>query len=342
MEGGLMDLRFEKWQGAQNDFMVVRLPALDQEILLSSLRRQAERLCHRHKGVGGDGILVLWEKAKSPRPESLSIINSDGSIAQNCGNGLRCATASILRQGAFSGAEGHLRQGGAIMSPPRPNPQSSARDDEMETLELKVEGRSMICRLLGKSGSIYFIAVEMPAPLLNQDLTWWDTGKSELHKIIEQAKVQAGVPVFSYEGAAVEVGNQHLVVASDDMNQEWVRRIGPKLQKVPLWDGINVHGIRPKHITDKDRARAGQEIGGRLGSLFDVWVWERGAGETLACGSGAVAVGVQHLAPGLEDRDEWVGIDMPGGRLYVKQGEEGGTPLLAGPTEFVFEGHLSL
>ncbi len=334
-----MDVRFEKWQGTQNDFIVVRLPERDLEILLASLRRQALQLCHRHQGVGADGILVLWEKPTDPIPQRLSIINSDGSIAQNCGNGLRCATGSILRHEGVQPVDGKPR---GITSAQRTSGRRSAQQGDLETLQLEVEGRPMICTLLGKSGSQWFIAVAMPPPLLNQDLTWWDTGKGELQKIINQAKPHLGPEGFVYEGAAVEVGNKHLVVSSDDMSREWVRTIGPKLQEVTLWDGINVHGIRAKPVTDRDRARAGQEVGGSLESLFDCWVWERGAGETLACGSGAVAVGVQHLATGMEERDHWIGVDMPGGRLYIKQTEEGGEPLLAGPAEFVFEGNLNL
>ncbi len=65
-------------------------------------------------------------------------------------------------------------------------------------------------------------------------------------------------------------------------------------------------------------------------------VWERGAGETLACGSGACAIGVAALSRGLVDSP--VAIDMPGGRLSVTW-HPGSTVQLSGPTAHVFSGN---
>lgn len=330
-----MDIKFEKWHGAQNDFIVLHLPVLDRDLLLGSLRRQASRLCHRHRGIGADGILVLWTRAGQEAPESLSIVNSDGSIALNCGNGLRCAMGSVLKnQGEMkTSSSGPKRPGGGG---------KGFAADERDALYLEVEGRSMVCRQLGKIGSTYYIAVEMPSADLNEKVEWWETGKHELTEAIDQTKKTRGLSSLEYEAHGVEVGNKHIVIISDSMDRDWILAVGPKLQKSSHWDGINVHGAKLSPFNEKDQSRAGQEIGGSLGSLFQVWVWERGAGETMACGSGAVALGVQHLASGIEDRDEWVGVDMPGGRLYVKQDSADALPILAGPAEFVYEGILTI
>ena len=330
-----MDIKFEKWHGAQNDFIVVRLPVLDQELLLGTLRRQANRLCHRHRGIGADGILVLWTRTGQELPEALSIVNSDGSLAANCGNGLRCAMASVLHhEGAKKASP--LGQGRG------PKGGRGGSSLELDALPLDVEGRSMVCRQIGKMGSTYFIAVEMPTPDLNEKVKWWETGKHELAQAVVESQKARGEALFAYEAHGVDVGNKHLVMVSENMNREIILAVGPRLQKSAHWDGMNVHGAKPLVPSEKDQSRAGQEVGGSLNALFQVWVWERGAGETMACGSGAVAVGVQHLASGLEERDAWVGVDMPGGRLYVKQDEPDSPPILAGPAEFVYEGLLTI
>ena len=69
-------------------------------------------------------------------------------------------------------------------------------------------------------------------------------------------------------------------------------------------------------------------------------VWERGAGETLACGSGACAAVVALQLLGAVDQD--VAVDLPGGRLHVRWQGAGYTVFLAGPAEFVFDGEFYL
>lgn len=78
--------QFAKYHGNGNDFIIIN--HTDKSPDLSKLISLSKSLCDRHRGIGADGILVL-----SPTSEGLHmvVINSDGSLAQNCGNGLRCA-----------------------------------------------------------------------------------------------------------------------------------------------------------------------------------------------------------------------------------------------------------
>src|SRR5690606_29206086 len=98
-------ISFEKWHGCRNDFIVLRMRQTSADEVLPSLVKAAPRLCSRDgSGIGADGILVLHEGPGDPlRPVELSIVNSDGSLARNCGNGLRCAGASIVRQAMQQG-----------------------------------------------------------------------------------------------------------------------------------------------------------------------------------------------------------------------------------------------
>ncbi len=76
---------FEKWHGLGNDFIVVLAP--DDP---SWWADNAKRLCDRHRGVGADGVLLVTSE-----PESMRVINADGSEPEMCGNGLRCVAAAL-------------------------------------------------------------------------------------------------------------------------------------------------------------------------------------------------------------------------------------------------------
>lgn len=84
-------LRFSKYEGLGNDFLVVEEgagPAVDAAA--------AARLCDRHFGVGGDGVLVTGFARGTP---FMKVINADGSVPEMCGNGLRCVALYLVHRG---------------------------------------------------------------------------------------------------------------------------------------------------------------------------------------------------------------------------------------------------
>ncbi|MGH2681334.1 MAG: diaminopimelate epimerase [Actinomycetota bacterium] len=118
--------------------------------------------------------------------------------------------------------------------------------------------------------------------------------------------------------SAVSMGNPHLVLfLEDDPEQVHVGHIGPVLERDDRFpEGTNV-----------EFARVGRnDVAAR--------VWERGSGETMACGSGACAIAVAAHETGLADRRSW--IVFPGGLLEVER-QESGSVRLTGPAERVFE-----
>ena len=89
--GEKMNLTFTKMQGAGNDFIVMDIALLPQEISPQQIRF----LCDRHRGVGADGVILLEKASVCGSPHKMFFFNNDGSPADACGNGLRCA-ASFL------------------------------------------------------------------------------------------------------------------------------------------------------------------------------------------------------------------------------------------------------
>ncbi len=77
-------------------------------------------------------------------------------------------------------------------------------------------------------------------------------------------------------------------------------------------------------------------------TYYRVLSWERGVGETAACGSGASCIAAVAMALGDVSVGRWAALFPPGGGLYVKRDSEDGTVSLAGPAAFVYEGRLEI
>lgn len=130
-----------------------------------------------------------------------------------------------------------------------------------------------------------------------------------------------GEPV---EAGAVSMGNPHAVIVVDDAALAQVERIGPALQRHPAFvDSCNVGFAQ---ILDPNTIR--------------LRVYERGVGETLACGSGACAAVAMLARRGQVHVNERVTVHLPGGTLHLHWAGPGHSIHMAGPATFVFEGEL--
>jgi len=120
-------------------------------------------------------------------------------------------------------------------------------------------------------------------------------------------------------GTAVSMGNPHLVVFTEEVSAVNLDSIGPLLEASPLFPRkTNVHFVQVESPTNMVQR-----------------TWERGAGVTLACGTGACAVAVAGVLTGRTQRT--VGIDLPGGRLTIEYAQDG-TVHMTGPAVTVYEG----
>jgi len=89
-------MKFTKLHGLGNDFLVVRP---DEELDAPRAGELARRICERHTGVGADGIVFVDLKDAAGKTAVFRVYNPDGSEAEMCGNGLRCAMAFLVREG---------------------------------------------------------------------------------------------------------------------------------------------------------------------------------------------------------------------------------------------------
>jgi diaminopimelate epimerase len=123
--------------------------------------------------------------------------------------------------------------------------------------------------------------------------------------------------------AAVNVGNPHVVFFVNDLDAVDLERLGPLIERDPLFPArVNVNVAE---VEGRDRIR--------------LKVWERGAGLTRACGTGACATAIAAMRRGLTDRK--VTVTLPGGALDIEWREDGHI-LMSGPARLAFRGEIDL
>lgn len=162
------------------------------------------------------------------------------------------------------------------------------------------------------------VKVNMGAPILKpSDIPV----KSDKDVFIDEPVEVDGV---DYRVTCVSMGNPHAVTFVDDTSSIPIEKIGPKFENHPIFpDRVNTEFV---------------QLIGR--NEVNMRVWERGSGETLACGTGTCATVVACV---LNDKtDDEVLVHLLGGDLFIKYDRENDTVWMTGPAEIVFEGEIEL
>ena len=167
-------------------------------------------------------------------------------------------------------------------------------------------------RVVRTAGGRFAVAMGVPAFAPQAiPLAGWHEAQDGYAVDIDGTEVRFG---------AVSMGNPHALVEVDDVASAPVARLGGALQSNPAFpDSVNV-GFAERRARDRIALR----------------VFERGVGETLACGSGACAAAAILIRRGAVDRD--VTVSLPGGDLRVSWPSDAAPVILSGPAQFVFEG----
>jgi diaminopimelate epimerase len=190
---------------------------------------------------------------------------------------------------------------------------------EAETDHVRIEttGGPLLCRN-APDGTV---TVDMGAPHL-------DWREIPMAQAVDTSSFALDVPgskeTALANAAAVSVGNPHCVLFVDDVEQAPVGSLGPAIERHP-WFPL----------------RTNVEFVERRGPRrLRMRVWERGAGITRACGSGACAVAVAASVRGLVERN--VTVELDGGDLQIEWREEDDHVLMTGPVGFSFAGEVDV
>jgi diaminopimelate epimerase len=250
-------IRFFKYSAAGNDFVIINEPTLGSFALT---KEHIVRICDRRFGIGADGILLHSAPESKEAHAKMTIFNSDGSVAEMCGNGIRCFALYLIK------------------------------DCGMHFDPLRIEtGNGLLEARCEKAGNTYTISASL--------------GKA--HITDKTRKVVFGGCEFIRTG--VSTGNPHLVYIAEngtgtDVEELW------KLRELGYETNVEL-------VTDIDLVK----------NCAKVDVFERGAGRTLACGTGGAAVVNTLLSIGKIKENQVFTVKYPGGDISYTVNSDGET-----------------
>jgi diaminopimelate epimerase len=188
-----------------------------------------------------------------------------------------------------------------------------------DTLKIESGGRVLSLDLTVSGGKVQQVRVDMGEPILIPDQIP-TTLRSPQGADKPAVDVQVSIGGREFRITPVSMGNPHCVVFVDEPTDDWVLGIGPK---------IEVDGRFPNRVNvEFAKVISRRELQQRT--------WERGSGETLACGTGACAVCVAGVLTGRTDRQ--VQIHLRGGVLTIEWKEPDNHVYMTGPATEVFSG----
>jgi len=182
-------IRFVKYHALGNDYLVIR----PEDIAGNMQRAAIERICHRHYGIGSDGIL-LGPLDSSTCNFKLRIFNPDGSEAEKSGNGLRIFSRFLWDEGLVDKGPFTIETlGGPV------------------TCRIEEDGKQVTVQM----GHVSFLSTEIPV-----------TGKKR-----EVLREEMTIADRTFEYCAATIGNPHCVVLCEEPTAELACRYGPLIER---------------------------------------------------------------------------------------------------------------
>ena len=232
------------------------------------------RLSRYHTGIGSDGLILV--EPSDEADARMRIFNADGSEAQICGNGLRCAARLIYDLGFCPKTEMTILTGAGL-----------------RRVWLNIE-----------SGAFVSATADMGEPVIGEKLTLTAKGRA-------------------LQFIPVSMGNPHAVTFDEPAQGDIFYELGPAFETHEAFpERANIEFVS---LVAPDHLR--------------VRVWERGSGETMACGSGACAVLAAAASEGVTSRAAL--ISLPGGNLHIEWRDDGHI-YMTGPAAYAFRGEVDV
>lgn len=275
-------LKFSKMHGTGDDYIFFN----NQCGIITCPESFAIEFTDRHKGIGGDGIVLIEESEIADA--RMRIFNIDGSEGKMAGNAIRCVGKFLYDNNIV----------------------------KKEQMSIETASDIKALSLFTRNGKVSSVTVDM--------------GKAELepHRIpvnLEGEKI-IGTPAVignqEYKINCCAVGNPHCVVFVDNVDKVNLPDIGPQFETAEIFpERINTEFVRVVNET-----------------TLKMRVWERGNGETQACGTGACAAVICAVENGCCNKGENITVKVKGGDLIVNYTDEKVT--LTGDCNLVYKGEI--
>lgn len=295
-------MHYHKMHGAANDYIYFNClkEDIDDKVSLTKM------VSDRHTGIGSDGAIFI---CKSDNADAeMQIYNSDGSYAEMCGNGIRCVAKYLYDLNIIDKKDMVIESGGAL---------KYISINPIEAKKNPVTGKLYSVREDGmEAGSI---RVDMGTPILKPEEIPVSIPGYTADTVVAQSIV---VNEQEYKITCVSVGNPHCIVFVEDTKDFPVVELGKKFEFHPYFPKrINTEFV---NVVNRDEVY--------------MRVSERGAGETMACGTGATATAIACILNGYTDNK--VTVHLLGGDLLIEWDREANRVYMTGPAEFVCEGDI--
>lgn len=293
-----MDVRFTKMEGCGNDY--VYISGFEYKIDPEQKPEIVQRLSDRHFGIGGDGVIFI--NPSEIADFEMEMWNADGTRAEMCGNGIRCVGKYVYDNGMTDQKEITVESFGKV---------------KYLTLYTEdTDGKDLVTSVRVNMGEPILDAEDVPviagiSPVVAESI------HIPLEEIGDFEESDG-----DYEMTCVSMGNPHAVVYIDSTDDLDIETIGPLFENHERFP--NRTNTEFVEIIDQEHVK--------------MRVWERGSGETLACGTGCCAVCVAGVlngftAPALE-------VQVLGGALFIEWNPEENIVWMTGPATTVFEGTI--
>lgn len=298
-------MKFVKMQGCGNDYIYTH----ETTGLPENKSTLVRKLCDRHFGIGADGVIFLHKNNDAAADFEMEIYNADGSYAEMCGNGILCVGRYVYEQGLT------------------------------DKRELKVASGRVVRKVWLYPDSNSTVRVNM--------------GKPELAcgriPVLFPKKRMIGETVTvdgrQYNMTCVNMGNPHAVVlmSRERLMKEHVKG-EPLITKRTLLSYLPYDLVREGAAIERSSMfpeRTNVEFACPVDEHNIIMrVWERGSGETCACGTGSCAAVMACIINGLTKNN--VTVTLLGGTLYVEWDDDSEEMYLTGPADTVYAGEVQL
>lgn len=275
-------LKFSKMQGTGDDYIFFN----NQCGIITCPESFAIEFTDRHKGIGGDGIVLIEESQIADA--KMRIFNIDGSEGKMAGNSIRCVGKYLY-------------------------------DNKLvDKTEIDIETASGIrhLSLFTRNGKVSSVTVDMGTAQLKPNHI------PVLAKGDKIINYPAAIGDKEYKINCCAVGNPHCVVFVDNVDRVKLEEIGPQFENAGIFpERINTEFVRVVNST-----------------TLKMRVWERGNGETQACGTGACAAVICAVENGYCNKGENITVKVKGGDLIVNYTDEKVT--LTGDCSLVYKGEI--
>jgi len=277
-----MQIKFDKYHGTGNDFVIINFLKEEKNILT---KEQIIKICKRNFGIGADGILAVLPSEIADY--KMRVFNPDGSEPEMCGNGVRCFVKYLY--------DNKLTKNNSV---------------NVETLA------GIKPSIFYTENDKFLVEVSMGPAKFKDDALFKNTYINQ--EISKKEKF-----------TSVSMGNPHMIILKNEkISIDYLNKRGEELVSNEYFlNGTNVEFINLKNNSSNE---------------IDMMVYERGAGITLACGTGACA-SVSALAKlGKTNFNNWVKVNLLGGSLEIKVIDNFDDVILKGEAKFVFSGSIEV